>query len=109
MHRRMPLSMFKKCMQDYIGKYSPKDKNELTPLQVDVKKRIGIVVDLRDPVYAPTDIKLNNMWAQCEFDRIGGGGTLDQERFDSVLQAFDADPENKGHLMEYQLLFSTNV
>ncbi len=102
MHRRMPLSMFKKCMQDYIGKYTPKGQNELTPLQVDVKKRIGIVVDLRDHVYAPTDVKLNNMWAQGELDRIGGGGKLDQERLDSWLKVYSDDPENKGDLMEYQ-------
>ncbi len=89
--------------------YAPKGKNELTPLQEDVKRRLGIVVDLRDSVYCPTREKLANLWAKCKLNRIGGNYEYDQDSLAQLLKAFEEDPElfKQDDLLEYQFFKGT--
>ena len=42
-------SLFRKCLSEYIGKYQIRKDDELSQLQKDVLKRVGIVISLEDP------------------------------------------------------------
>ena len=94
-HALLPRPCFRKAIHNYIGKYSSNrpDETGLTELQKDVKERLGIKINLDDPVYCPGREKLDYLWSRNCLDRMGSTEN-DQANLVQLLKEFQADDKS---------------